>query len=367
MVGKSRSGEAKIEKRGDSYRTRVRVGDRRVSITGQSIREVQRKRRELLTNADKGILPPTERLTVQQYMERWLEDVVRPGVRDTSYRSYEQLTRLYILPALGNLRLNALQPGHVQKLHADMQARGLSRNTVQRMHRVLHNALNRALEWGYVSRNVSSVVHPPTPKKYEFQPLTPEQVRRLLETALGTRWEVLIALAVATSLREGELLGLQWGDIDLDARRLVVRRQLGPGRRLVEPKSDSTRRSMQLPVYVVKLLREHRARQNEARLIKGHEYEDNDLVFATYTGQPLIARNVFREYKTLLRRAGLPDIRFHDLRHTAATLMLLQGVPVKVVQERLGHSQISLTLGTYSHVLPSMDQDAADKMDALLG
>ncbi len=217
------------------------------------------------------------------------------------------------------------------------------------------------------TRNVASVVHPPTPKKHDFRALEPEQVRKLIETAKGTRWEALIALAVATSLREGELLGLKWVDITLDGSKLTVQRQLGLYKRLVELKTDTNRRSMRLPAYAVKVLREHQARQNEARIIKGPEYEDNDLVFATHNGRPLIARNVFREYKTLLRRANLPDIRFHDLRHTAATLMLLQGVSVKVVQERLGHSQVSLTLGTYSHVLPSMDQDAADKLDALLG
>lgn len=366
-MGRRSNGEGRIEQRGDSWRVQVMIGGRRRSITGKSKREVQQRMRELQSNADKGLLPP-RRVTVREYMEQWLADVAKPEVRDTTYRSYEQMTRLYIVPVLGYLKLGALQPSHVQGLHAQMQERGLSRNTVQRAHRVLHNALNRAVQWGYLPRNVADVVHPPTPKRTELNTLDVAQVKRLLDTAKGRRWEALLALAVATSLREGELLGLKWCDIDFEIGTLQVQRQLGiTSRKLVEPKTDSTRRSMHLPAYAVTALREHRIRQNETRLIKGREWQNNDLIFPTHSGKPLMARNMVREFKNLLKKADLPDIRFHDLRHTAATLMLLQGIPVKVVQERLGHSQISLTLGTYSHVLPSMDKDAAAKMDQLLG
>lgn len=360
------NGEGSIKERGNKWRGQVMIDGRRHSITGRTKREVQQKIRELQHNAERGLLPPA-RLTVDEYMRLWLDDVAKPDVRDTTFRVYEQMTRLYILPALGRIRLGSLQPGHIQKLHADMQERNLSRNTVQRAHRVLHNALNRAVEWGYVPRNVASVVHPPTPKRTELNILDANQARKLLDTAKGTRWEALIALAVATSLREGELLGLKWSDVDLESGTLRVQRQLGIiGKRLVEPKTNSTRRSMHLPAYALAALRTHRIRQNEARLMLRSDWEDNDLIFSTHAGRPLMARNVVREFKNLLKKADLPDIRFHDLRHTAATLMLLQGVPVKVVQERLGHSQISLTLGTYAHVLPSMDKDAADKLDQLL-
>lgn len=366
-AGRRGNGEGTIEKRGSSWRAQVVIGGRRHSITGGTKQEVKRRLREVQVNADKGLLPPS-RITVQEYMEQWLEGVARPGVRDTTHRSYEQLTRLYVVPVIGRLRLSALQPGHVQKLHAEMQARGLSRNTVQRTHRVLHNALNRAVQWGYLPRNVATVVHPPTPKRGDLNMLDVPQVKTLLETAIGTRWEALIAVAVGTSLREGELLGLKWEDIDFDAGILRVQRQLATRtRRFVEPKTDSTRRGIHLPEYALVALSEHRLRQNRARLADASRWEDHGLVFATHAGRPLGARNVVREFKRLLKKGDLPDIRFHDLRHTAATLMLLQGVPIKVVQERLGHSQVGLTLNTYSHVLPSMDKEAASRLDALLG
>lgn len=343
------------------------IAGRRQSVSGKTKEEVKRKRRELLANADKGLLPSSKQ-SLAEYMTWWLADVVKPSKPASTYRIYEQLTRLYIVPVLGNVKLAKLEPAYVQKLHAEMQAKGLSRNTVQRAHRVLHNALNRAVEWGYIPRNVATVVHPPTPEKGDMRVLDVRQSERLFEAARGTRWEALITLAIATSLRESELLGLKWADLDLERGKLTVQRKLSSlTRQLEDPKTPGTRRSMRLPTYATRALLAHRASQNEARLIKGGDYQDNGLVFATYDGKPLIARNVTREFKKLLERAGLPDVRFYDLRHTAATLMLLQGIPARVVQERLGHSQISLTLGTYSHVLPSMDDDAAARMDALFG
>ncbi len=301
-------------------------------------------------------------------MKWWLEDVVRPNKPASTYRIYEQLTRLYVVPVLGSVKLAQLEPVHVQRLHVEMQAMSLSRNTVQRAHRVLHNALNRAVEWGYINRNVATIVHPPTPERGDMLVLDAQQTERLFEAARGTRWEALITLAVASSLRESELLGLKWADLNVESGKLTVQRKLSSLTRLLEePKTSGTRRSMKLPAYAIRALLSHKARQNETRLIKGEAYQDNDLVFATYDGKPLIARNMVREFKKLLELAGLPAIRFYDLRHTAATLMLLQGISARVVQERLGHSQISLTLGTYSHVLPAMDEDAAIKMDALFG
>ncbi|MDP9350038.1 MAG: site-specific integrase, partial [Chloroflexota bacterium] len=254
----------------------------------------------------------------------------------------------------------------IQKLHADLQKQDKSRSTVERVHRVLHNALNQALAWGYIHRNVASVVHPPTPQAHKLRTLTPEQVRRLLDTARGTRWEALLMLAIATGMRQGELLGLKWEDIDFEMGTLRVQRQLAKGRVFTEPKTRTARRAINLPRTTVAVLQAHRQRQRQERQSVGTDWADQDLVFCTHQGTPLNARNVIRDFKILLERARLPDIRFHDLRHTAATLMLLQGVAAKVVQGRLGHSQISLTLDTYSHLLPTMDREAANALDELL-
>lgn len=360
-------GEGSIyqDKKTGRWIAQATIQGKRMSLYGRTQKEAQAKLRLLLADADKGILPP-EKLTLGEYLKRWLEDVAKPSVRPTTYRSYEQLIRVHISPLLGKVKLGDLQPAHVQKLHATMQAQGRARNTVQRAHRVLHNALNRALAWGYIQRNVCTVVHPPTPERNKLRTLTPEQVKALLSETRGGRWDALVTLAIATGMRKGELLGLNWADVDLERGVLRVQRQLDRDGRLSEPKTHTARRGIHLPPSTVAVLREHRLHQNEQRLLLGPEWVDEGLVFCTHQGRPLDPRNVNREYKMLPRRAGLPDVRFHDLRHTAATLMLLQGAPVKVVQGRLGHSQISLTLDTYSHVLPSMDREVADKLDALL-
>ena len=378
-----------VELPSGSYRQQVQVAGRRHSVTGENKQEVRRKVRELLHNADKGILPPAEQITLDKYLERWLADAVKHSTRPRTFESYSALAAWYIVPVLGRHKLTALQPGHVQKLYADLLEHGrrsgggpLSTKTVRNVHGCLHTALEQAVKWGLVPRNVAGVVDPPRVRRKEIQALDAVQVRTLLATAHGTRWEALLTLAIATGMRQGELLGLKWGDVDLDARALHVRRQLGRDGTLAEPKTSKARRKVELPSYAVTALREHRARQNELRLKWGPEWEDRGLVFCTLAGyrgkkaEPgsgtrpggaLQARNVVREFKVLLGRAELPDVPFHALRHTAATLLLQKGVHPKIVQERLGHSNIAMTLDTYSHVMPSMDRGAADLLDELLG
>ncbi len=216
-------------------------------------------------------------------------------------------------------------------------------------------------------RNVAHAVDRPKAKRAEIHVFTREQAKALKDAIVGTRWEALITLAVATGMRQGELLGLQWRDVDLEVGRVRVSRQLDRDKTLSETKTDTGRRVIDLPPFAVEAMRAHRARQLEHRLVAGPEWEDYDLVFTTYQGRPLGHRNVSRDYAKLLQRAGLPHVEFYGLRHTAATLMLVQGVPAKVVQEMLGHSQISATLDIYSHVIPGMGRNAADKLQQLLG
>ena len=188
----------------------------------------------------------------------------------------------------------------------------------------------------------------------------------MLVAAAPGRWSALMTLALATGMRQGELLGVKWSDLDLDAGLARVRRQLGRDGALAETKTGKGRRVIDIPASTVAVLREHKRKQNEERLLLGPEWQDQGLVFCTHQGKPLNWRNVTREYKALLKRASLQDLPFHALRHTAATLLLLQGVHPKVVQERLGHATIAMTLDTYSHLIPSMGRDAADQLDALL-
>jgi integrase len=213
-------------------------------------------------------------------------------------------------------------------------------------------------------------VDPPRVRRPEIHPLTPEQARTFLDAARGDRLEALYSVALAIGLRQGEALGLRWEHIDLDGGELRVRvalQRIAGKLQLVEPKTRQSRRTIPLPQVAVNALRAHRVSQLEERLLAGDRWVDTGLVFCTPKGTPLDARNVTRRFQKLLKQTDLPHQRFHDLRHTCATLLLVQGVPPRVVMEILGHSQISLTMDTYTHVVPALKREAANRMDALLG
>lgn len=367
MAARRGNHEGNITKRGDSFRALVQVNGTRHSVTGKTKADVQKRVRDLLHDAERGVAPATEKLTIAEYMHRWL-DGVRPNLRETTHTSYGMLNRLYIVPAFGAVKLATLRPDHIRAMYAAMRERGLSEHTQQRAHACLRTALNQAVEDGLLPSNVASrkASRPPRVPGAEMKTLTPEQVRTLLETAEGTRWGALLALAITSGLREGELLALRWSDLDPGAGTVRVTRQLGTDLVFREPKSAAGRRTVHVPASTVERLEEHRRAQREER-VRAYAWADGDLVFCTQEGKPLQASNVVRAFKALLEKARLPRMRFHDLRHTSATLLLLGGVSPRVVQERLGHADIRLTLGTYSHVLPGMGRDAADRLDTLLG
>ncbi len=254
--------------------------------------------------------------------------------------------------------------------------RGLAPATIIYYHSVLHNALDTAVKWGLVFRNVCDLVKPPRKEQFEIQPLTMEQMQHLLATVHGHKWEALFTLAMATGMRRGELLGLKWQDINVETGILQVRRVLSrvptnmPGREHVyveaEPKTQKSRRSVMIAPFALEALKKHRVSQLEAKLKAGEFWQEYDYVFCTLTGKHLNPNHVVEEFKKILTRAGLPDIRFHDLRHSAATLLLSLGIHPKVVQELLGHTQISMTMDVYSPVLPGMQQDAMRQLDAAL-
>jgi integrase len=361
------NGEGTIYQRPDgTWRGQATIAGRRVGVSGKTRREVQTGVRQLLGDADRGVLPPPERRTLGQHLEQWLEHGVRHTRRPRTWQTYRERARLYVLPSLGRVRLTQLEPAHLQRLYGELLARGLAPQTVHHAHSLIRAALGQAVAWGLIPRNVATLVKAPRVERAEIPVLDAAQARQLRVAAGATRWGPLIAVALATGMRQGELLGLQWGDVDLDAGLIRVRRQLGRDKTLAEVKTAKGRRSIDVPASTVTILREHRRRQNEARLYLGPEYEHRDLVFCTHTGRPLGYRNVTREYKKLLRRADLPAVPFHALRHTNATLLLLQGEHPKVVQERLGHSTVAMTMDIYSHLIPSMGKAAADKLEALL-
>jgi integrase len=342
---------------------------KRKSIYGKTREEVAKKLTRALADHQRGLPLPDERLTVEQFLHRWLEEVACPSVRPRTYASYAQLVRLHLVPGLGRTRLARLRPEDVQAFLNRKLQEGLSPRTVQYLHAVLRRALGQAEKWGLVARNVARLVDPPKVARPEVRPLTAEEARRLLDATRGDRLEALYSVAVAVGLRQGEALGLRWQDVDLDRGLLTVRVQLqriGGTLQLVEPKSPRSQRTIQLPTVVVQALREHRARQLAERLQAGAAWQEHGLVFTTSIGTPLDARNVVRHFHRLLAKAGLPRMPFHVLRHTAASLLLAQGLDLRVVQQVLGHSQIALTANLYAHVMPVLLREAAERMDALL-
>ncbi len=334
-------------------------------------RDAQRHLAKLVNDLAEGRYVDPVKLTVADYLQRWLQDYARVAVRPTTFQSYGEIIRKHIIPVLGGLPLNKLQPVHVQHFYADKLAGGLSARTVRYIHAILHRALEQAVKWLLLPRNVADAVDPPKAQHKEMRPLDVAEVGRLLDAAAGDRLYALYLLAITTGMRQGELLGLQWPDVDLDAGTIMIRRTLQRtkegGRVFQEPKTAKSRRLIQLSPQVVEALREHRARQEQERRFWGDRYQDHGLVFSQPAGQPIDKGNLLRRhFKPLLAQAGLPPIRFHDLRHTYATLALQAGLHPKVVQENLGHSTISMTLDTYSHVAPVLQRDAAQVVTNLI-
>jgi integrase len=365
------NGEGSITQLKDGrWQARVSLPNgRRKAFYGRTRRDVAEKLKKALADQQQGLPLVGERLTVGQFLTHWLEDVARPSVRPRTYASYAQLLRLHLLPGLGRVPLAKLSPQHVQSFLNSKQTEGLSARTVQYLHAILRRALGQAERWGLVARNVARLVTPPKAARPEVQPLDIEQSRQLLAAARGDRLEALYIVAVTIGLRQGEVLGLRWQDIDLDRGLLTVAHQLQriDGKLvLTEPKTARSRRTLQLPAVAIEALHAHKLRQLEERLAAGPAWQDSGLVFTTTIGTPLDARNVVRHFQTLLARAGLPRMPFHNLRHTAASLLLAQGLDIRVVQQVLGHSQIALTANLYAHVTPTLLKDAATRMDALL-
>ena len=334
-----------------------------------SKRDAQRVERSKQAKKDRGRLTENARMSVATYLDRWLNTAAKQKVRARTYASYRQVLTAYVIPELGMRQLSRLFPMDVQEMVNSLNARDLSPRTVRYAVTVLRQALRQAVRWRLLANNPVEAGDVTLPKQVrkERRVLTRAEVERLLKTADGSRLEALWRVAIATAMRPGEYLGLKWEDVDFEVGRVRVQRTLQPGGRFAECKTARSRRSIALPPSILRALREHKARQNEERLALGAEYRDTGLIFCTPFGAPLDHNNlVHYHFAPLLHRAELPHIRLYDLRHTGATLLLEAGENLKSVSNLLGHASITLTADVYAHVTPEMQEQTAERMEAIL-
>jgi integrase len=375
-MGRRGNGEGSITRRKDGlymarYTVETATGPKRKTIYAKTRQEASEKLTKALADREMGLVFEGENRTLAAFLDGWLDGTVKGSVKATTYESYERLIRCHIEPELGRHKLKTLAPDHVQALYQRKLDSGLAPGTVRQIHSVLSRALDQAVKWGTIPRNVCKATTPPKPDSEEIRPLDAEQARQLLRTAGGERFEALYVLAVTAGLRIRELLALRWQDVDLEASGATLRVQrtkstAKSGPVFTTPKIGKGR-SITLTRHAVEALKAHRAAQNAERLKAGSLWQDYGLIFCTHGGKTLDSHNVARtSFKPLLKRAELPDIRFHDLRHTCATLLLSRGHHPRLVQELLGHSSVALTLDRYSHVMPGMGEQTAAAMEAAL-
>jgi len=352
-----------------SYWVRTADGPKRRYVSGKKREDVRDKLARALSDRLGGLVFDAGTLTVGEYLDRWMRDV-EGTVRESTHQRYGYAVGPHVKPALGSIKLKDLNPPQVRWFYRDRLDAGLAPASVHKLHVVLHKALKAAVADGLIPRNVAAGLRLPKLSREEIDPLSGEESRRLLETARGERLEALYVLALNTGMRQGELLALKWDDVDLEGGVLRVRRTLtkvGKVYTTREPKTKNSRRVIRLTGAAIEALRGHLSRQLEEIERMGSLYKPGSLVFATEVGtiiNPSNLRN--RSLKPLLKISGLRSVRFHDLRHTCATLLLSKNVNPKIVSEMLGHASVSITLDVYSHLMPDMQEKAAQALEDIL-
>jgi integrase len=339
-------------------------------------RDAERKLRELLHSLEAGSYIKPSRITLGQWLEQWCQSYVAIHCSARTVESYQSEVRRHLTPILGRILLPQLQPQHLENYYSQALIKGrvdgkggLSARTVQYHHRILSEALSHAVKMGLVARNVAEAVDPPRAERKNLANLAPENVPNFLEAARETPYYALFYTALWTGMRLGELLGLRWCDVDLDMASISVVQALFKRCgvcKMIEPKSSKSRRRISLSPSLALLLRQYKTEQEGQRNLLGEPLVDTSLVFSHSDGKPLDPGVVSHTFAKVLKKARLPHIRFHDLRHSHATLLLKAGIHPKIVSERLGHANIGITLDTYSHVLPGLQERAAQRFDEML-
>jgi len=330
--------------------------------------DAQKRLNELLVSLEKGIPVPTGRLTVAEHLHNWLEGYVKTNCSTRTLEGYTAIIECHLIPALGNTQLKHLHPQAIQSYYGKACEK-LSARTVHHQHRVLSQSLKYAVRQGYLGRNPAELVDPPSPRKKAMRTLTPGEVEVLLNTAADNHYYPVIYTAVSTGLRQAELLGLRWRDIDLDMLSISVSQVLYKRYGICEfkePKTSHSRRRVAMTPKLALYLREYRAERESLYWQLGQPLTLDSLVFGSLEGKPLDPSVLSHDFARVVKRAGLRGVRFHDLRHTFASLMLLRGAKPKVISEALGHASVAFTMDTYSHIIEGMQEDAMALLDEVL-
>ena len=368
-----------ITKRGkDSYTIVLNLGrdpetgkrkQQWVSVKGTK-KEAEKRLSELVSQLDNGIYIKPKKTTLTEYLNMWLNEYAKNNLSPRGFERYSGIIRKHLIPDLGKVILTQLKPEHLQKHYTTKLNDGLSARTVRYHHALIHVALQTAVKWGLVSRNVADAVDPPRIRRNEMQTWDEDEVNQFLEYAKDSPYYSLFYTALFTGMRRSELLALRWQDIDFIYGQIYVNRslhQLKDGSFIfTQPKSAKSSRTIALTPSTILMLKEYQEQQRLERDMSGNLLTDNDLVFSNLEGKPLRPNTITRAWTMLSAKCGLKVIRFHDARHTHASLMLKQGIHPKVVQERLGHSSIQMTIDTYSHVAPGIQEAAAKRFDEIL-
>lgn len=374
----------RIARRGNGYRLVLDAGKdpstgkrRQHTETFRLKADAERRLAELLQSVNTGAYVKPVRLTMGEFLRQWLDSYADTHTSVRTSREYRRKIEADIIPQLGSVPLTDLRPDHLQGFYAECLANGrkrttggLSGRTVLQLHRIINEALKHGVRWGLIERNVALAVDPPRAEHREMAVLDAEGVALALETLEGTPWHLVVYMAVSTGMRRSELLALRWSDVDLTFASLSVVRTIHqlPGGEVVfaRPKTAKSRRRVALAPMTVLQLRAHRERQEAERTTLGMAINQDDLVFAQHDGLPMHPDSLTGVWVNTARAIGRPEVRLHDLRHTSATLLLQQGIHPKVVSERLGHASVTITLDTYSHVLPGMQDEAASAIEDAL-
>lgn len=341
----------------------------RKTVSAKTRNDALAKLRVVQRHLEDGLPVPNASLTVEQLVERWYDEVLRHQVAMSAADNYRSIAKRHIYPTLGKKRLSNLTVGDVDRLISSKVDAGYSTSTVRRIRSILAQALDQAIRWGSVNRNVATLSRPPKQQRSEGRTMTPEEARTLLDAVKGHRNEALYALMLSTGLRRGEALGLQWQDFDPKTGVLQIRRQLKrEGGALVtsDTKTARSRRAVNLPTPMVATLKDHLVRQEREAAELGGAWQKSGFIFVTSVGTPMDPRNMYRDFQKICNEAGLGNWHPHELRHSAASLMLAQGVKLQVVSEVLGHASIRMTADVYGHILDPDRQAAADAMGSVL-